>query len=209
MNTDTVSDPSNSDPSKTLPDGIHRARDLVTQGFSRTQIQRLTARGELVRLGRGLYCTPTTPVTEAHTLAEVCKRAPRGVIGLTSALQFHQLTTQNPREVFLLLPQGIHAPRLEYPALRIFRASGDALTAGIEEHRIEGVTVRVTNVAKTVADCFKYRRRLGLDIAREALRECLREGRATAAELNHYARLCRVEEVMRPYLEALWEVFAA
>ena len=162
-------------PSKFLPDGIHRTRDLTALGFTRTQIQRLTKRGALLQLGRGLYSTPTTPVTEAHTLAEVCKRVPRGVICLTSALQFHKLTTQNPGQVCLLLPQGVHMPRMEYPKIWIFRAGDKALTAGVEEHEIEGVVVRVTNVAKTVMDCFKYRNRIGLDIALEALRKCLRE----------------------------------
>ncbi len=194
--------------SRILPEGIHRARDLVARGISRTQIRRLEERGALVRLGRGLYSTPTTPVTESHTLAEVCKRVPRGVIGLTSALQFHRLTTQNPGQICLLLEHGVHAPRLDYPPLWIFRASGTAFTAGVEEHEIEGVTVRVTNVAKTITDCFKYRRRIGLDVALEALREGLREHRATVRDLHHYARICRVERVMRPYLEAMLEAFS-
>lgn len=192
-----------------LPAGIHRTRDLVAHGVSRTQMRRLVARGALVSLGRGLYTTPTSPVTEAHTFAQVCKRIPRAVICLTSALQFHQLTTQNPWQVCLLLPRGTHTPHLDYPPLWIFRASGKALTEGVGEYSIEGVCVRVTNVAKTVADCFKYRHRIGLDVALEALRECLQAKRATVGDLHYYARLCRVEKVMRPYLEAMLEALWA
>jgi predicted transcriptional regulator of viral defense system len=191
-----------------LPEGIHRTTDLMTFGLTRTQVQRLTRRGALVRLGRGLYSTPETNVTEAHTLAEVSKRVPRGVVCLTSALQFHRLTTQNPWQVCLMLPHGMHAPRLDYPSLWIFWAGEKFLQEGVEAHSIEGVSVRVTGVARTVVDCFKYRTRIGLDIALEALRECLRERRATVEEINRYARQCRVERIMRPYLEAILQVLA-
>jgi predicted transcriptional regulator of viral defense system len=194
---------------RTLPPGIVRTRDLTALGLTRTQVRRLAMRGELVRLARGLYCTPGTPVDARHTLAEVARRAPRGVVCLTSALQFHNVTTQNPRQVCLLLPPGYRAPRMESPSIWTFRAAGDALTAGVETHVIEGVEVRVTCVAKTVADCFKYRSRIGLDVALEALRECLRERRASVADLLRYARVCRVERVMRPYVEGMLEVLAA
>lgn len=192
-----------------IPAGIYRTRDLEAHGLSRVQIRRLTARGELVAHGRGLYSTSETPVSTAHTLAEVCKRVPKGVVCLTSALQFHQLTTQNPWQVCLLLPRGYHAPTLDYPTLWIFRTSGEGLAEGVEEHRVEGVTVRVTGIARTVAECFKYRRRIGLDIALEALRESLVSKRVTVSDLSRYARLCRIETVMRPYLEAMLEALSA
>ena len=133
----------------------------------------------------------------------------RDVIALTSALQFHGLTTQNPAQVCLLLEHGVHAPRLDYPALWIFRAGGEAFAAGVEAYNVEGVPVRVTNVAKTIADCFKYRQRIGLDVALEALREGLRERRVTVQELDDYARICRVQRVLRPYLEAMLEAWDA
>ena len=164
---------------------------------------RLTQQGELLHVGRGLYSRPDTTVTENHTLARVCARVPQGVICLASALQFHQLTTQNPWQVWLLIENHARAPQMPYPPLRILRAGGEAFREGVEEHQIEGVTVRVTNVAKTVADCFKYRNKIGIASALEALKEALWERRTDRATLHQFARLCRVERVMQPYLEAL------
>ena len=183
--------------------GVVRGRDLTKQGFSRQRVQRLVARGELIRVGRGLYIRHDAAITEHHTLAQVGARAPQGVVCLASALQFHHLTTQNPWQVWLLIERHARPPRLDYPPLRIVRAGGEAFTAGIEEHQVEGVAVRVTCVAKTVADCFKYRNKIGLDVALEALKECLHERRADRATLHRYARVCRVERIMQPYLEAL------
>jgi predicted transcriptional regulator of viral defense system len=186
-----------------LDDGLLRASDLTQHGLSRGQIMRLTQQGELLRVGRGLYSRPDATITENHTLAQVCARVPQGVICLASALQFHNLTTQNPWQVWLLIESHARVPKVDYPPLRILRASGEAFTAGVEEHTVEGVTVRVTNVAKTVADCFKYRNKIGLAVALEALKEALGERRTDRAMLHRYARLCRVEHVMKPYLEAL------
>lgn len=183
--------------------GILSARELVSKGISRQRIQRLTERGDLVRLDRGLYSRPDSSLTENHTLARICARVPHGIICLLSALQFHDLTTQNPWQVWLMIDRHARAPKLDYPPLRIVRSGGEARTAGVEEHRIEGVTVRVTGVARTVADCFKYRNKIGLDIALEALKECLSERCADRAALHHYARIDRVERVMQPYVEAL------
>ena len=193
-----------SNPLYVLPnDGLLRARDLTQQGLSRGQIMRLTQQGELVHVGRGLYSRPNADVTENHTLAQVCARVPQGVVCLASALQFHNLTTQNPWQVWLLIESHARAPQMDYPPLRLMRASGEAFIAGVAEQEIEGVTVRVTNVAKTVADCFKYRNKIGLSIALEALKESLRERRTDRATIRHYARVCRVERVMEPYLAAL------
>jgi predicted transcriptional regulator of viral defense system len=192
-----------------LSNGIYRTRDLTARGLSRSQVIRLAGRGELIRLARGLYTTPATPIETAHTLAEVCMRAPRGVICLMSALQFHNLTTQNPWRVCLLLERGVHTPRIAHPALWVFRTGPEAFALGIEEHVIEGVVVRVTGIAKTIVDCFKYRNRVGLDVALEALRECLRSRTASVTELLQCARICRVERVMRPYIEAMVEATAA
>jgi predicted transcriptional regulator of viral defense system len=153
-------------------------------------------------VGRGLYSRPDATVTENHTLAQVCARVPHGVICLASALQFHQLTTQNPWQVWVLIEKGAHVPQLDYPPLNVVQAGGEAFSAGVEEHRIEGVTVRVTSVAKTIADCFKYRHRIGLDVALEALQEGLQDQRADRASIHHYARIGRVERIIRPYMEA-------
>ncbi len=154
-------------------------------------------------MGRGLYILPESDTTEHHSLAEVCKRVPKGVVCLLSALRFHDITTQAPFEVWLAIGEKDWRPRVEYPPLRIVRFSPASLSAGIEVHRIEGVTVQVYCPAKTVADCFKYRNKIGLDVALEALRQCWRSRQCTMDELWHYADLCRVRNVMRPYLESL------
>ena len=183
--------------------GVLRSRDLAQQGIAREYLTRLTQAGLLERTGRGLYVLSDAELTEHHSLAEAAKRVPAGVVCLLSALRFHDLTTQAPFEVWIALPPTARHPRPGSPPLRVVRFSGPALTEGIEEHVIEGVPVRVYNPAKTVADCFKYRNKIGLDVALEALRETWRERRATMDELWHYAEVCRVATVMRPYLESL------
>lgn len=186
-----------------LPDGVLRARTLVQSGLSRQRIKELADSGRLVRLGRGLYSLPESTVTENHDLAQVGARVPHGVICLASALQFHGLTTQNPWRVHIMVPRGARPPHIEHPPLFLVYAGGPSYSAGIEEHLVEGVQLKVTCVAKTVADCFKYRSKVGLDVALEALKQTLEERRATRAEIRKYARICRVENVMRPYVEAL------
>jgi len=157
----------------------------------------------LQRLGRGLYGLSSRQTSEHTTLTEVARRVPKGVICLLSALRFHDLTTQAPHEVWIAIGGKAAMPRLGYPPLRIVRFSATALSDGVEEHLVDGVLIRVTGIAKTVADCFKYRNKIGLDVALEALRESWREKRMANEELWHYARLCRVANVMRPYLESL------
>jgi predicted transcriptional regulator of viral defense system len=183
--------------------GILRPRDLASRSIPRTYLQRLHEHGLLVKEARGLYKLPNAEVTENHSLAEACKRVPRGVVCLLSALQFHKLTTQAPSEVWLALDRKARAPREGGQPLRLVRMSGRALTEGIEDHRIEGVAVKVYKPAKTVADCFKYRNKIGLDVALEALRDYRQKHRAGMDELWRFAKICRVERVMRPYLEAL------
>jgi predicted transcriptional regulator of viral defense system len=182
--------------------GILRPRDLDRHGIARTYLQRLEQRGLVERVGRGLYRLPTADLTEHHSLAAASKLVPRGVICLLSALRFHELTTQQPFEVWLAI--GVHArrPRRVTPPLRIVRFSAAALDEGVERHEIEGVGVRVYGPAKTVADCFKYRNKLGLDVAIEALRDYRRRHPRGMDELWRYAGICRVAKIMRPYLEA-------
>jgi predicted transcriptional regulator of viral defense system len=183
--------------------GVLRSRDLVKHRIPRVTLTRMEARGKIERIGRGLYALPGTSGTLNQSLVEVAKRVPKAVACLLTALRFHELTTQAPFEVWIALPRGAWRPRMEYPRLRVLRFSGDSLTRGVETHVIQGVRVRVYNPAKTVADCFKYRNKFGLDVALEALRECWREKKATMDELNRYAEVCRVRNVMRPYLETL------
>jgi predicted transcriptional regulator of viral defense system len=183
--------------------GLTRPKDLETDGITRAQLSRLVNRGLVLRQGRGVYVAAQHPLTAEHTLAHVAKRVPEGVFCLLTALRLHGLTTQSPAEVWVALPEKARRPRLDYPRLRIARFSGDALTEGIEERRAEGVTLRVYSAAKTVADCFKYRNKIGIDVAVEALRDFSRKHRGGATDLARFARICRVSRVMQPYLDAI------
>jgi len=183
--------------------GIVRSRDLAPMGIPQDYLWRLHKRGLLERIGRGLYALPGAEATEHHSLAEACKRVPRGVICLLSALRFHEMTTQNPFEVWLAIDVKAREPRTSGLQLRVVRFSGESLSEGIEERTLEGVRIRVYNPAKTVADCFKYRNKIGRDVAVEALRDCLSQRKATADEVWKYAKICRVAQVMRPYLEVI------
>ncbi|MCH8549478.1 MAG: type IV toxin-antitoxin system AbiEi family antitoxin domain-containing protein [Balneolaceae bacterium] len=183
--------------------GLIRSRDLIALGLPSVNLTRLVQKGFLNRVGRGLYALPGRSVSEHGSLAEVALRHPQAIVCLLSALRVHSLTTQSPFEVWLAIPNKARAPKMDYPPLRIVRFSGAALTDGIEEHDIDGVAVRVTNVARTVADCFKFRNKIGLDVALEALQEAWRAQRVTMDELWRYATLCRVANVMRPYMESL------
>ena len=179
--------------------------DLAAHGWARDWLHRLHRSGDLVRVSRGLYRAADAEPTEHAALVEVSKRVPTAVIGLLSALQYHELTTEAPHEVWILIPNRARAPQLQYPKLHIVRASGTAATHGVESARIEGVDVRVTSAAKTVADCFRYRDHVGLETALEALRAYLgrsRRGRAVDA-LVEACQADRVLSVVRPYLEAM------
>ncbi|RJF99483.1 type IV toxin-antitoxin system AbiEi family antitoxin domain-containing protein [Noviherbaspirillum saxi] len=189
--------------SLTRKHGLIRPRDLVVQGLPRVALTRLVRQGLLTRVGRGLYAIPDRAVSEHGSLAEVARKHPQAIVCLLSALRVHDLTTQSPFEVWLAIPNKARAPKMDYPPLRIVRLSGAALTDGIEDHQIDGVSVRVTNVARTVADCFKFRNKIGLDVAMEALQEAWRAKRVSMDELWRYATLCRVANVMRPYMESL------
>ncbi|MEK6536515.1 MAG: type IV toxin-antitoxin system AbiEi family antitoxin domain-containing protein [Actinomycetota bacterium] len=182
--------------------GIVRVAELEALGIPRGRLYRLVQQGLVERQARGVYVASDHHYTAEHTLAEVAKRVPGGVICLLTALRFHELTTQNPPDVWIALPEKARKPRLDYPRLRVTRFSGAAFTEGIETHRIEGVDVRVYSAAKTVADCFKYRNKIGIDIAVEALRDFSRRYRGGANDLARFARICRVARVMQPYLDA-------
>lgn len=183
--------------------GVVRAAELEAHGIPRGQLYRLVRKGLVERQARGIYVSTKHPITAEHTLAQVAKRVPGGVFCLLSALRFHELTTQAPAEVWIALPEKARRPKLDYPRLRVARFSGPAFTEGIETHRLEGVEVRVYSAAKTVADCFKYRNKVGVDVAVDALRDFGRRYRGHATELARYARICRVSRVMQPYLDAI------
>ena len=183
--------------------GIVRAAELEAHGIPRGQLYGLVRKGLVERQARGIYVASGHPITAEHTLAQVAKRVPGGVFCLLTALRFHELTTQAPAEVWIALAEKARKPKLDHPRLRVARFSGPALTEGIETHRLENVEVRVYSAAKTVADCFKYRNKVGVDVAVEALRDFSRRHRGGATELARCARICRVTRVMQPYLDAI------
>lgn len=184
--------------------GAVRSRELVEAGVARVQLSRLVAAGELIRLARGVYTAPgvVLPGSEEGVLV-VAERIPEARLCLLTALRLHGLTTQAPFEVWIAIGNKDRPPRLDWPPLRVVRFSGEALTTGLETRTMGSKQVRVTTVAKTVADCFKFRNLVGLDVAIEALRDALRARATSVDELWKYARLCRVSKIMRPYLEAL------
>jgi len=183
--------------------GLVRPAELEARGVSRARLYRLVRQGLVERRARGIYVAAGHAPTAEHTLAQVAIRVPAGAFCLLTALRFHGLTTQSPAEVWIALPEKARKPRMDYPRLRVARFSGSALTEGIERHRVEGVEMRVYSAAKTVADCFKYRNKLGIDVAVEALRDFSRRNRGGATELARFARICRVARVMQPYLDAI------
>ena len=183
--------------------GVLRSKDLAPLGIPRQTLARLHRRGALDRVGRGLYVLADADVTEHHTLVEAARRVPHGVVCLLSALRFHELTTQDPFDVWLAIEGKARRPEPEAIPLRIVYMSGEAFTEGVETHRLEGVDVRVFGAAKTVADCFKYRSRVGLDVAIEALKDYRWSPAFNADALWHFAQVCRVSTVIRPYLEAV------
>ena len=183
--------------------GILRPRDLQTKGLPKDYLWRLHKQERLEKVGRGMYAMPGGALSEHQTLVQAALRVPHGVVCLLSALRFHDLTTQSPFEIWMAIDVKARAPKEEIIPLRIVRFSGKALTAGVETHSIESVKVNVYNPAKTVADCFKYRNKIGLDVAIEALRDCWRKKLATSDEIWHYAKVCRVSRIIRPYLESL------
>lgn len=180
-----------------------RARDVVGEGIPSMVLSRMVRTDKLERLGHGLYALPNRDVSEHVSLAEVCARAPRAVVCLVSALRFHEIGSQQPFEVWIALPSHASVPRAASPAVRVTRMSGTALSEGVVEYEVDGVRVPVFSVAKTIADCFKFRNKIGLDVGIEALRDGWRQRAFSADELWRFARVDRVDNVMRPYMESL------
>lgn len=182
--------------------GIIRAEDVKAVGISRNYLYRMHKEGLLEKNAVGLYILPDALVTENLSLVEVAKRMPHAVVCLISALSYHEITTQIPHEIWLTIPRGSWRPEVEHPPLNLTYVSGPAYSFGIQEHVINGVAVKIYSPAKTVADCFKFRNKVGLDVAIEALREAWRSRKVTMDELVQAAGIDRVLKIMRPYLEA-------
>jgi len=190
---------------KELYDGatVLRSKDLEQRGLARSRIRGAVDAGELERIGRGLFALSGAEPSEHHSLVQVAKRVPHSAICLLSALRFHDLTSQNPHEVWIAIGPKDRKPKLEYPPLKVVRYGDERFEIGLEDHQVEATLVRVYSVARTVVDLFSYRNKVGLDVALEALREGWKSRRFTLAEINRIAGLCRMRMVMKPYLESL------
>ena len=180
-----------------------RAREVAEQGLPTIALTRLVQAGKLQRVARGLYGIPGAKTSEHRSLAEVSARVPKGVVCLLSALRVHEIGTQAPFEVWLAIPQHMASPRLDQPAIRVVRMSDQALAEGVERRNIDGIKVPVFSVARTVVDCFRFRNKIGLDVALEALRDGWSQRKFTIDDLWRYATRGRVANVMRPYVEAI------
>lgn len=181
---------------------VLRGRDLSAMGFSRVLVSEATKRGQIVRIGRGLYTAKHAEISENHTYVQIARMVPGAVFCLLTACRFHELTTQSPHEVWFALGPKAWTPKITFVKTRIVRLTGLALSEGIEVHRFEGTDLKIYSVAKTIADLFRYRNKFGLDIALEALRDALRDRKCTVDELMHFARMRHVAKVIEPYLTA-------
>ena len=183
--------------------GMLRLKDFVAEGIGPETLARLVREDAVARPARGLYQLPDAQVEAAHTLAEAAALVPKGIVCLTSALQYHELTLQMPAAVWMAIERTAWRPKIDYPRIRFVRFTGESLTDGVVRHRIEGVEVPITDPARTIVDCFRYRAKVGIDVAMEGLREGLRRRRCSPDELWRHARKARVWSVMRPYVEAM------
>jgi predicted transcriptional regulator of viral defense system len=183
--------------------GMLRPSDLDTIGAPRVALTRMTAKGLLEKVGRGIYRLSDGQNTEHESLVAVATKVPQAVFCLLTALQFHELTTQLPRQIWIAMPRGSHTPKIDYPPVKMVQFATDAYSKGVEVFERDQVRFRVYCLAKTLADCFKHRNKIGLDVAIEALKDARAQKKASADEIWHYAKICRVTNVMRPYLEAI------
>ncbi|MEJ2051611.1 MAG: transcriptional regulator [Calditrichota bacterium] len=182
---------------------IVRPKDLEEINVDIKYLYLLLEEGAVQKIGEGLYTLQYFSMNEKFSLIRVSKRIPDGVFCLLTALEFHEMTTQIPHKVWIALENSAYVPKVESVQLRVVRMSGDSLSAGISEYSIEGILAKIYTPAKTVADCFKFRNKIGLDIAIEALSDYIRDNRGTIDELWRYAKICRVQNILRPYLEAM------
>jgi predicted transcriptional regulator of viral defense system len=183
--------------------GVMRISEGIKRGINPKTVYVLLERGVIEKIGKGLYRLVEMPDLSNPDLVIVAKRIPDGVVCLLSALQHHGMTTHIPKVVDVALPQRHHAPKIAHPPVKIVRFSEESFKTGVDEVTIDGVIVKIFNPAKTIADCFKFRNRIGIDIAVEALRSGYKQKKATPADILKYANICRVEKIIRPYLEAL------
>lgn len=184
-------------------EGVMRTGEALEAGIHRRTLYWMRGRGKLEALSRGVFVLASAPLPESPDVAAVMRRIPKAVLCLVSALEYHGIGTQIPNAVQIALPRNVTPPKLSYPRVQVFSMSGAAFRAGVEEHSMAGAQIRVYCVAKTVADCFKYRNRVGFDIAMEALQEVVRKRAATPSQIMEFARIDKVESIITPYLTAL------
>lgn len=184
-------------------DGMLRTADAISLGIHPRVLYKLRDAGVIQLLARGLFRLEEMPELTQESWIVVAKKAPRGVICLISALAFHEITDQIPNQVFLALPKDVSPPRLNYPPLRVFHFSTVCYQAGIQEYMLDGVMVKIYVPEKTVVDCFKFRNQIGLDVAIDALKQCIQKYHSRSANFMEFARICRVDNIIKPYLEAL------
>jgi predicted transcriptional regulator of viral defense system len=182
---------------------LFRPTDLEAQGIPRQRLGGMLRRGEAERVARGLYRLRNAPITELETIAAVSKRVPGAIVCLLSALHLHEIGTQAPREVWIALDRKARKPQVSGLPTRVVRFSGAMLHYGVETREVMGVLVRLTSPARTVVDCFRYRNKVGLDVALEALRDAIRSRKATVGEIVRVAEVCRIQTVISPYLNAV------
>jgi predicted transcriptional regulator of viral defense system len=183
--------------------GIVRGTELDRLGIHRMHLKRLVDHGLVVQRSRGIYEAAVPRLSEHDSVIEVAVRVPKATLCLLTALRLHELTTQNPFEVWIMIDRKARKPAINYPPVRIVRASGSALAEGVETKALDGVDIHITTVAKTIADCFKYRNTVGIDVAIESLRDAWRQKKAVMDDIVAAAKIDRVANVMRPYLESL------
>lgn len=183
--------------------GIVKASTAIREGIHPRTLYEMRDKGIVEMLSRGLYRLADLRPLNNQDLVTVALRIPNGVVCLISALAFHDMTTQVPHEVYIAVDRVSRPPQVDYPPVRVFRFTGKAFKSGIESHKTEGVQLRVYSPEKTLADCFKYRNKIGLDTAIEALKLYRERKRFKVDDLMQFARVCRIEKIMRPYLEAL------
>lgn len=183
--------------------GLASYAEIIDAGFSKALLKRILISGQIQKLDRGLYRLSDGIRLANPDLVAVLIKAKKGVICLLSALAFHEATNEIPQQVDIAIPQGSHASRINYPPVRFYRFSPKAWEAGIENHEMEGHKIRVYSLAKTAVDCFKFRNKIGMDVARDALRVAITEKKIAPAEIMHYAKICRVDRIIKPILESM------
>jgi len=183
--------------------GVLRMSEALDKGVYRRTLYHMLEQGYITKLERGVYKLKDKGPLSNPDLAIVATKIPKARVCLVSALDFHDMTTEIPHSVHIALPRTSRDPKLDYPPLSIYRFSGKSLTKGVKEHEIDNIKVQVYSPAKTIADCFKFRNKIGKDIAIEALERGIREGKASYKDILHYAEICRVKTVIKPYLESI------